>query len=68
MSLSAVLTLIHAGVRVLNMITELLHHQLYLPVFLPAKIFYADIIARAPILTNKRVTNILGRQRVEELK
>jgi thioredoxin reductase len=67
-SLSAVLTLIHAGVRVLNMITELPHHQLYLPVFLPAKILYADILARAPILTNKRVTNILGRQRVEGIE
>ena len=64
-SLSTVLTLMHAGVRVLNMITELPRHQLYLPVFLPAKVLYADILARAPILTNKRVTNIIGRQRVE---
>jgi thioredoxin reductase len=67
-SLSVVLTLMHAGVRVLNMITGLPHHQLYLPVFLPAKILYADILARAPILTNKRVTNILGRQRVEGIE
>src|SRR5215208_5055135 len=64
-SLSVVMTLMHAGVRILNMITELPHHQLYLPVFLPAKIFYADLLARAPILANKKVTNILGRQRVE---
>jgi hypothetical protein len=47
------------------MITELPRHQLYLPVFLPAKILYADILARAPILTGKRVTNIFGHQRVE---
>ena len=47
------------------MVTELPRHQLYLPIFLPAKILYADLLARAPILTNKRVTNILGRQRVE---
>jgi hypothetical protein len=67
-SLSVVMTLMHAGVKVLNMITELPHHQLYLPVFLPAKIFYADILARAPILTNTRVSNIFGRQRVEGIE
>ena len=67
-SLSVVLTLMHAGVRVLGMITELPHHQLYLPVFLPAKILFADLLARAPILTNSRVTNIFGRQRVEGIE
>jgi L-2-hydroxyglutarate oxidase LhgO len=67
-SLSVVLTLMHAEVRVLNMITELPHHQLYLPVFLPAKILFADILAGAPILTNQRVTNIFGRQRVEGIE
>ncbi|HET9907177.1 MAG TPA: FAD-dependent oxidoreductase [Anaerolineales bacterium] len=67
-SLSVVLTLMHAGVHVLNMITELPHHQLYLPLFLPAKIFFADILARAPILTNQRVTNIFGRPRVEGIE
>jgi pyridine nucleotide-disulfide oxidoreductase len=41
------------------------HHQLYLPVFLPAKILFADILARTQILTDTRVSNILGRQRVE---
>jgi hypothetical protein len=50
------------------MITELPHHQLYLPIFLPAKIFYADLLARAPILTNTRVSNILGRQCVEGIE
>ena len=67
-SLSVVLTLMHAGVRVVNLITELPRHQLYLPIFLPAKILYADILAHAPILTNKRVTNIFGRQRVEGIE
>jgi len=67
-SLSVATTLLHAGVKVLNMVTELPQHQLYLPVFLPAKILYADILARAPILTNKRVTNILGRSRVEGIE
>ncbi|HEX5808686.1 MAG TPA: FAD-dependent oxidoreductase [Anaerolineales bacterium] len=64
-SLSVVMTLMHAGVRVLHMVTELPHHQLYLPIFLPAKILYADILARAPILTNTRVSNIFGHGRVE---
>ena len=67
-SLSVVLTLMHAGVRVVNMITELPHHQLYLPVFLPAKILFADLLARTPILTNTRVSNIFGRQRFEEME
>jgi L-2-hydroxyglutarate oxidase LhgO len=67
-SLSVVTTLLHAGVKVVNMVTELPNHQLYLPIFLPAKIFYADMLAQAPILTNKRVTNILGRQRVEGIE
>ena len=67
-SLSVVVTLLHAGVRVASMITELPRHQLYLPIFLPAKILYADILARAPILTNKRVTNILGKLRVEGIE
>ncbi|HLO14057.1 MAG TPA: FAD-dependent oxidoreductase [Anaerolineales bacterium] len=67
-SLSVVLTLMHAGVRVSNMITELPRHQLYLPVFLPAKIFYADLLARASILTNTRVSNIFGHQRVEAIE
>jgi glycerol-3-phosphate dehydrogenase len=67
-SLSVVLTLMHAGTRVLNMITELSHHQLYLPVFLPAKILFADILARAPIFTNTRISNIFGRQRVEGIE
>jgi L-2-hydroxyglutarate oxidase LhgO len=67
-SLSVVVTLLHAGVHVVNMVTELPRHQLYLPIFLPAKILYADILARTPILTNKRVTNILGYKRVEGIE
>jgi thioredoxin reductase len=67
-SLSVVTTLLHAGVKVEAMVTELPHHQLYIPIFLPAKILYADILARTPILTNKRVTNILGSSRVESVE
>jgi hypothetical protein len=37
-------------------------------VFLPAKILFADLLAQAPILTNTRVSNIFGRQRVEGIE
>lgn len=67
-SLSVVMTLMHAGVKVLNMITALPRHQLYLPVFLPAKILFADILARASILVNTRISNIFGRPRVEGIE
>jgi glycerol-3-phosphate dehydrogenase len=67
-SLSAVTTLLHAGVKVLVMMTELPQHQLYWPIFAPAKIWYADISARAKIMTNAKVVNILGRERVEGLE
>ncbi|HXQ34491.1 MAG TPA: FAD-dependent oxidoreductase, partial [Anaerolineales bacterium] len=67
-SLSVVTTLLHAGVRVVSLITELPQHQLYMPIFLPAKILYTDILARVPILTNKCVTNILGDKRVEGIE
>ena len=67
-SLSVVMTLMHADVKVLRMITELPYHQLYLPIFLPAKIVFTDILARAPVLTGKRVTDIFGRQRVEGIE
>jgi hypothetical protein len=52
----------------LNMVTELPHHQLYPPIFLPAKILYADILARAPILTNTRVSSICGHGHVEGIE
>ncbi len=67
-SLSVVLTLMHAGVKVLHMITDLPQHQLYLPVFFPAKILFADIYARTSILTNTRISNIFGRPRVDGIE
>jgi L-2-hydroxyglutarate oxidase LhgO len=67
-SLSVVTTLLHAGVKIVSMVTELPHHQLYLPIFLPAKILYADLLARTSIWANKGVTNILGQQRVEGIE
>lgn len=67
-SLSVVTTLLHAGVKVAGMVTELPSHQLYLPIFLPAKVFYADILARAKILANRKVVNIIGKTRVEGIE
>lgn len=67
-SLSVVTTLLHAGVKVVAMVTELPSHQLYLPIFLPAKIWYADILARTKILTGKKVVNILGNERIRGLE
>jgi glycerol-3-phosphate dehydrogenase len=67
-SLSVVTTLLHAGVKVVNMVTELSRHQLYLPLFFPAKIFYADLLARTPIVANSRISNIFGRQHVEGIE
>jgi thioredoxin reductase len=63
-SLSALLTLKHAGVSVAALITDLPHHQLYFP-FSAAKWLFADILYRTPILTNVRLTNILGGKRIE---
>jgi len=67
-SLSVVTTLLHAGVKVAAMVTELPSHQLYLPIFLPAKIWYADMLARTKILTGKKVVNILGKERIRALE
>jgi L-2-hydroxyglutarate oxidase LhgO len=67
-SLSVVTTLLHAGVKVVNMVTELPQHQFYLPLFLPAKMFYADLLAQTSILTNTRISNIFGRRRVEGIE
>jgi NADPH-dependent 2,4-dienoyl-CoA reductase/sulfur reductase-like enzyme len=63
-SLSVVLTLLHARVRPVSMVTYLPYHQLYLPIFLPAKVLFADLLTRTPILTNQRITNIFGHPRV----
>src|SRR6185369_2407632 len=63
-SLSAVMTLAHAGVAAVALVTDLPRHQVYWP-YLPAKWLFTDLAARVPILTETRVSNILGAQRVE---
>lgn len=63
-SLSALLTLQHARVAVPFMLTELPQPQIYFP-FTPARWLFAEVLARTQILPNQRVSQILGRQRVE---
>jgi thioredoxin reductase len=63
-SLSALMTLAHAHVSTVAMVTELPRHQIYFP-YLPAKWYFADLAARAPVVTGARVSDIAGGARVE---
>ncbi len=66
-SLSALLTLMHAKVNCEMMITEQAHHQIEFP-YIAMKWALVDILTRTPILTNMRVSNILGRKQVEAIE
>jgi glycerol-3-phosphate dehydrogenase len=66
-SLSALLTVMHAGAKCEMMVTELPRHQIYFP-YLPMKWALADILTRTPIVANTRVTNIFGQRRVEAIE
>jgi thioredoxin reductase len=66
-SLSALLTLRHAGLKVSMMVTELSQHQIYFP-YTPMKWALADLLMHTSIHTRTRVTNILGRERVEGIE
>ncbi len=66
-SLSALMTLMHAGVECVAMVAEETRHQIQFP-YVAMKWLYADILTRTPIVTNARVTNILGRKRVEGIE
>ncbi|MGQ0601424.1 MAG: NAD(P)/FAD-dependent oxidoreductase [Anaerolineales bacterium] len=66
-SLSALMTLGHAGVSVAAMVTDQPRHQIYFP-YLPAKWYYADLIARTPIVTNSCVSDIVGGKRLEGIE
>jgi glycerol-3-phosphate dehydrogenase len=63
-SLSALMTLMHAGVECAMMTTEEAHHQIEFP-YVAMKWALTDILARIPIVTHARVTNIFGHKRVE---
>jgi glycerol-3-phosphate dehydrogenase len=66
-SLSALMTLMHARVKCAGMITEESKHQIEFP-YVMMKWGLADILTRTPIVTNARVTNILGRKQVEGIE
>lgn len=66
-SLSALLTLQHVRVRAVAMVTEWPRPQIYFP-FSPMRWLIADVLTRTPLLTGARVTNILGRERVEAVE
>ncbi len=63
-SLSALMTLAHAGVSIAAMVTELPRHQIYFP-YIAAKWWFADLLARAPVLADARLSQIVGGGRVE---
>lgn len=62
-SLSAVLTLHHAGARVVRMLTDLPQHQIDLP-FLPV-LWYAERGLQAQVNTQTQIVRILGHRHVE---
>jgi NADPH-dependent 2,4-dienoyl-CoA reductase/sulfur reductase-like enzyme len=63
-SLSALLTLHHAGVKTAAFLNELPEPQLYFP-YNFAKTLFADLLYRTPIFPRVKVTNIIGRNRLE---
>ncbi|MDO9301603.1 MAG: FAD-dependent oxidoreductase [Anaerolineales bacterium] len=66
-SLSALMTLQHAGVKCAMMITEESAHQIEFP-YVVMKWALADILTRTPLVTNARVTNIFGHKRLEGIE
>jgi len=66
-SLSALMTLMHAHVKCVMMTTEEASHQIEFP-YVAMKWAVADILTRTPIIPNTRVSNIFGRKRVEGLE
>jgi thioredoxin reductase len=66
-SLSALLTLRHAGVSVAMMVTEQPRHQVA-TAFLPAKWLLVDVLRLTTLVTGARVSRITGRRRVEAVE
>lgn len=66
-SLSALLTLMHAKVECVGMITEESRHTIQFP-YIGMKWLLADLITRTPIIPNARISNIFGRKRVEGIE
>jgi NADPH-dependent 2,4-dienoyl-CoA reductase/sulfur reductase-like enzyme len=66
-SLSALMSLMGAGIKCEMMVTEEASHQIEFP-YVVMKWALADIISRTPILTNTRISNIFGQKRVEGIE
>lgn len=66
-SLSALMTLMHAGVKCEMMFTEQPHHQIEFP-YIVMKWAVADILTRTPIIKNSKISEIFGKKRVEGIE
>ncbi|GMV33783.1 FAD-dependent oxidoreductase [Chloroflexi bacterium CFX5] len=66
-SLSALMSLMGAGIKCAMMVTEETNHQIEFP-YVAMKWALADIISRTPIVTNTRISNIFGQKRVEGIE
>lgn len=66
-SLSALMSLMGAGIKCEMMVTEEAGHQIQFP-YVVMKWALADIISRTPILTNTRISNIFGQKWVEGIE
>lgn len=66
-SLSALLTLMHAGVECEMMVTAQSQHQIEFP-YIVMKWALADLITRTPIIQNTKISAIFGKKRVEGIE
>jgi glycerol-3-phosphate dehydrogenase len=66
-SLSALMSLLHAGAKCVAMTTEAETHQIEFP-YNVAKWALVDLLTRTPLLTNSRVTNIFGHNKLEGIE
>lgn len=66
-SLSALMSLMGAGIKCEMLVTEENSHQIEFP-YVVMKWALADIISRTPIITNTQISNIFGQKRVEGIE
>jgi glycerol-3-phosphate dehydrogenase len=66
-SLSALMTLMHAGVKCEMMATEQQHHEIQFP-YIAMKWAVADILTHTPIVTNTKISEIFGKKQVQGIE
>lgn len=66
-SLSAIMTLRHAGLEVIAMTTKIPGHQIRFP-FLMVKWGLMDLLAQTPLYTSSEIQEIVGHKRVQFVK